>query len=92
MAKSLTSTINSAIKGTIDLEKFKKGKNLSAGVVFKEQRWIPLSQAFQDTLQIPGIPVGHITLLRASTYFVVIKNTSKPHLLFNNLLFNKYSS
>ncbi len=64
MAKSLTSTINSAIKGTIDLEKFKKGKNLSAGVVFKEQRWIPLSQAFQDTLQIPGIPVGHITLLR----------------------------
>jgi hypothetical protein len=37
MAKSLTSTINSAIKGTIDLEKFKKGKNLSAGVVFKEQ-------------------------------------------------------
>ena len=30
----------------------------------KEQSWIPLSQAFQDTLQIPGIPVGHITLLR----------------------------
>lgn len=64
MAKSLNSTISGAIKGTIDLEKFKKGKNLSAGVVFKEQRWIPLSQAFQDTLQIPGIPVGHITLLR----------------------------
>jgi hypothetical protein len=62
--ESLTSTISSAIKGTADLEKFKKGKNLSAGVVFKEQSWIPLSQAFQDTLQIPGIPVGHITLLR----------------------------
>ena len=62
--ESLTSTISGAIKGTADLEKFKKGKNLSAGVVFKEQSWIPLSQAFQDTLQIPGIPVGHITLLR----------------------------
>lgn len=62
--ESLTSTISSAIKGTADLEKFKKGKNLSAGVVFKEQSWIPLSQAFQDTLQIPGVPVGHITLLR----------------------------
>lgn len=64
MAKSLNGAVSSAIKGTIDLEKFKKGKNLSAGVVFKEQRWIPLSQAFQDTLQIPGIPIGHITLLR----------------------------
>ena len=64
MAKSLNSAVSSAIKGTADLEKFKKGKNLSSGVVFKEQRWINLSQAFQDTLQIPGIPVGHITLLR----------------------------
>ena len=64
MAKSLNSAVSSAIKGTVDLEKFKKGKNLSGGVAFKEQSWIPLSQAFQDTLQIPGIPVGHITLLR----------------------------
>ena len=66
MAKkeTLNSTISSAIKAAPDLEKFKKGKNLAAAVVFKEQKWIPLSQAFQDTLQIPGIPVGHITLLR----------------------------
>lgn len=65
MAKkeSLNSTISSAIKG-VDLDKFKKSKNLQASVVFKDQKWIPLSQAFQDTLQIPGIPVGHITLLR----------------------------
>jgi len=66
MAKkdSLNSTISSAIKGGTDLDKFKKSKNLQTNVVFKDQRWIPLSQAFQDTLQIPGIPVGHITLLR----------------------------
>jgi len=65
MAKkeSLNSTISSAIKGG-DLEKFKKSKNLQTSVVFKDQRWIQLSQAFQDTLQIPGIPIGHITLLR----------------------------
>jgi hypothetical protein len=66
MAKkeTLNSTISSAIKGGTDLDKFKKSKNLQANVVFKDQRWIPLSQAFQDTLQIPGIPIGHITLLR----------------------------
>jgi hypothetical protein len=59
MAKkeSLNSTISSAIKGG-DLEKFKKSKNLQTSVVFKYQKWIQLSQAFQDTLQIPGIPVG----------------------------------
>jgi hypothetical protein len=66
MAKkeTLNATVSSAIKASPDLEKFKKGKNLAAGVVFKDQKWIPLSQAFQDTLQIPGIPAGHITLLR----------------------------
>jgi len=66
MAKkdSLNSTISSAIKGGTDLDKFKKSKNLQTNVVCKDQRWIPLAQAFQDTLQIPGIPVGHITLLR----------------------------
>lgn len=64
MAKSVTGAVSSAIKDISGLEKFKKGKNLSANVVFKDQKWIPLSQAFQDTLQIPGIPIGHITLLR----------------------------
>jgi RecA/RadA recombinase len=64
MGKSLNSTISSAIKGTNSLEQFKKGKNLSSGVVFKQPSWIPLSKAFQETLQIPGIPIGHITLLR----------------------------
>ena len=64
MAKSVTGAVSSAIKDISGLEKFKKGKNLSTSVMFKDQKWIPLSQAFQETLQIPGIPVGHITLLR----------------------------
>jgi hypothetical protein len=64
MAKSVTGAVSSAIKDLSSLEKFKKGKNLSTSVMFKDQKWIPLSQAFQETLQIPGIPIGHITLLR----------------------------
>jgi len=65
MAKALTGKISNAIKGGFDLDKFKKSKNLSSSSVkFKEQKWIPLSPAFQDAIQIPGIPMGHITLLR----------------------------
>ena len=37
---------------------------LKQNVKFKEQTWIPLSQAFQDVTSIPGIPMGHIVLLR----------------------------
>ena len=62
---SLSGAIASAIKGSFSLDNFKKSKNLSTtSVKFKEQRWVPMSQAFQDALQIPGIPIGHITLLR----------------------------
>ena len=37
---------------------------LNSNVKFKEQRWIPLSTAFQDVTSVPGIPMGHIVLLR----------------------------
>jgi len=62
--KSLNASVSQAIKGTFDLDRFKQAKYLDQPVKFKPQRWIPLSKAFQDTLSIPGIPVGHITLLR----------------------------
>lgn len=62
---SLNESISGAIKGTFDLDKFKQSKNLSStSVKMKEQKWIPLSPAFQNCLSIPGIPIGHITLLR----------------------------
>ena len=65
MAKALNSKISYAIKSEFNLDKFKKAKNLSStSVKFKEPTWIPLSPAFQDSLQVPGIPIGHITLLR----------------------------
>lgn len=62
--ESLNTTISKAIKGGFDLDSFKKNKFLVGNVKFKEDRWIELSQSFQDVLSIPGIPMGHITLLR----------------------------
>ena len=62
---SLNQTITSAVKGTFNLDNFIASKNLSTtSIKMKEQRWIPLSKAFQDCLSIPGIPIGHTTLLR----------------------------
>lgn len=53
------------VKGSFSLDKFKLKKGLaSTSVKFKEQGWIPLSPAFQEVTSLPGIPTGHITLLR----------------------------
>lgn len=53
------------IKGSFNLSRFKEKKGFSSSSVkFKEQSWIPVSKAFQEITSIPGIPVGHITLLR----------------------------
>ena len=67
MAKkeSLNQSVASAIKSDFSLDSFKKSKNLSStSVKFKDQKWIPLSKPFQDALQIPGLAIGHINLLR----------------------------
>ena len=66
MAKkdSLTSVVSESLKQSFNIDAFKKSKFLDQSVKFKPQRWIPLSKAFQDVLSIPGIPMGHITLLR----------------------------
>ena len=54
-----------AVKKNFNLSKFKSKKGFSnASVKFKPQKWIPLSKAFQDITNVPGIPQGHITLLR----------------------------
>lgn len=67
MAKkeSLNASVANAIKSDFSLDSFKKSKNLSStSVKFKDQKWIPLSKPFQDALQIPGLAIGHINLLR----------------------------
>lgn len=62
---SLNASVSSAINGKHDLDKFKKGKNLGGvSVKFKDQAWIPLSNAFREAVSVPGIPTGHVTLLR----------------------------
>jgi len=64
-AKSATQTAGEIIKGGFSLDKFKKNKGFSnTSVKFKAQDWIPVSKAFQDIVSLPGIPTGHITLLR----------------------------
>lgn len=66
MAKkdSLSSVVSESLKKSFDINAFKKSKFLDQSVKFKPQKWIPLSQAFQDVISLPGIPMGHITLLR----------------------------
>ncbi len=62
---SLGGDISKSVKGTFSLDKFKAAKGLgSTNNSFKEQEWIPLSPAWQDMVSLPGIPHGHITLLR----------------------------
>tara|TARA_Y100000034_G_scaffold136310_1_gene212122 strand:- start:1860 stop:2936 length:1077 start_codon:yes stop_codon:yes gene_type:complete len=62
--KSLTEAASREIRSKFDLNAFKEKKGLKQNIKFKDQEWIPLSQAFQDVTSIPGIPKGHIVLLR----------------------------
>jgi hypothetical protein len=56
--------VSAEIKSNFDLSKFKTKKGLDKNVKFKDQQWIPLSPAFQEVTSIPGIPMGHIVMLR----------------------------
>lgn len=52
------------IQKKFDLSAFKQKKGFDKHVQFKEQEFIPVSTALQEAISIPGIPKGHITLLR----------------------------
>jgi len=62
--KSLAEAVSTELKSGFNLDSFKSKKGLTSSVKFKDQEWIPLSPAFTDVLSIPGIPLGHIVLLR----------------------------
>ena len=62
--KSLSAAVSAEIKANFDLSKFKSKKGLDKNIKFKEQQWIPLSPAFREVTSVPGIPMGHIVLLR----------------------------
>ena len=63
-SKSLSAAVSKEIQSKFDLNSFKNKKGLDKNIKFKDQEWIPLSKAFQDLTYIPGIPMGHIVLLR----------------------------
>jgi hypothetical protein len=63
-SKSLTEAVSSEVRKNFNLDAFKEKKGLKSNIKFKDQDWIPLSKAFQDVTSIPGIPMGHIVLLR----------------------------
>jgi hypothetical protein len=65
--KSLTEAAGRAIQSAFSLDKFKANKGLASNVKFKEQRWIPFSAALQEALSIPGIPMGHIAMVRGKS-------------------------
>lgn len=61
---SLNAVASSTLKGTFDIEKFKSSKHLSNNSKYKEQTWIPVSPALREIISLPGVPQGHVTLLR----------------------------
>ena len=63
-SESLTAAVSAELKSKFDLDKFKSKKMINSSVKFKPQSWIPLSPAFQEVTSVPGIPTGHIVLLR----------------------------
>tara|TARA_B110000238_G_scaffold27294_1_gene26938 strand:+ start:3178 stop:4254 length:1077 start_codon:yes stop_codon:yes gene_type:complete len=62
--KSLSEAVSSEIQANFNLDGFKSKKGLTSKAKFKEQEWIPLSSAYQEVTSVPGIPMGHIVLLR----------------------------
>ena len=62
--KSLSEAVSSEIQANFNLDGFKSKKGLTSKAKFKEQEWIPLSPAYQEVTSVPGIPMGHIVLLR----------------------------
>jgi len=63
-SQDLKKAISSEIKNKFNLDSFKNKKGLASNSKFKEQTWIPLSEAYQEITSTPGIPQGQISLLR----------------------------
>lgn len=62
--ESLSKAVTKEIQSKFDLNKYKTNKGLEGNIKFKEHEWIPFSEALQDTLSIPGVLKGAITLVR----------------------------
>ena len=49
-------------KKTFSLNDYRKNIDIEE-VNYKEDEWIPMSRAYQDTVQLPGIPMYGITMV-----------------------------
>ncbi len=66
--KEIQERASEEVRKSFDLSKFKNKKGLgSNNAQFKEQKWIPVSKAWQKATSLPGIPQGQITVLRGHT-------------------------
>lgn len=63
-SSSLSKAVSAEIQSNFSLDSFKSKKGLTSKVKFKEQTWIPLSEAFENATSVPGIPMGQVVLLR----------------------------
>ena len=65
--KSLAEAAGKSIQAAFSLDKFKENKGMKSNVKFKDQQWVPFSPALQEALSIPGIPMGHISMVRGKS-------------------------
>jgi len=61
---SLSEAVSAELKSSFDLKKFKGKKGLDKNIKFKDQEWIPFSPSLREVTSVPGIPMGHIVMLR----------------------------
>lgn len=68
MAKSKKKTLkekaSKKLQSDFDLDSFKNKKGVISTTKFKDPDFIELSEALRDAINLPGVPMGHITLIR----------------------------
>lgn len=63
--KEIQQRASEEVRKNFNLSRFKAKRGLGAeDAKYKEQAWIPLSKAWQDVVNLPGIPQGQLTILR----------------------------
>lgn len=81
MAKqSISAAIGTAVgkpSAQFNLDSYKQSRNLDKTTRMKQQEYIKISPAVCEVLSLPGIPQGHITLIRG------LSNTGKSSLLID---------
>jgi hypothetical protein len=66
-AKNAKVAVSRAIKesgNSFDIQAFKKARNIGTSTGVKPQEWLKVSDAFCEAVGLPGIPIGHVTVIR----------------------------